>query len=125
MQPGRSRLGPHFFDEFPAFLDVGVDPLPVLVIVGESRVHVRQRDRRIRRHDFIGAHAHPFVPDGYVLDRDAVAVDAGPAAARTGGAHDSHAVPWRAARRLAGLSLTLGGCRFHGGHCITGCFCLS
>src|SRR5436305_922124 len=39
-----------------AFEDVGVDLLAVLIIVGQGRVDVREREARIGRDDFIRAH---------------------------------------------------------------------
>ncbi len=109
----RSVKPQDFLDEFRSFFDVGVNPLTVLVVIGEGRMHIRQRDRRAGRDDFVWAHSHPLMPDRYILDGDAMAINAGPAAAHAWGAHNPHAVLRRTARRFGSLGLALDGCRFH------------
>ena len=67
----------------------------------------------------------PFVPDGDVLERDAVAIDTRPAAARVGVHTISRTLQRRAGRGLAAASLAFDGGSFNGGHEVTGRFGLS
>ena len=53
---------------------------------------VGERDGGVFRDDFVGAHAHPLVPDRDVLDLDAMAVNPGPPAADTRSAHNADTV---------------------------------
>src|SRR3954462_7188700 len=92
LQAGRPCLGLQFLDESLPLFDGSVDLLAIFVVVGEGCMNVRQGDGRVMRHDFVGAHAHPLVPDGHVLDGDAVPVDAWLASARAGCADDSYPV---------------------------------
>src|SRR5208337_4869796 len=91
----RRGLRLQILDETLPFLDVGVDFLLVIVVIGESRMHLGESDRRVAGHDFIGTHSHPFVAYCYVLDLDAVSLKPGLATADAGSADDM--------RRLKGL----------------------
>jgi hypothetical protein len=53
-------------------LDVGIDLGPMAVVVGQRRMHRRQRQAGIRRHDFLRRHPHPLVPNSHMLDLDPV-----------------------------------------------------
>src|SRR5271157_1922136 len=103
----RRGLRLQILDETLPFLDVGVDFLLVIVVIGESRMHLGESDRRVAGHDFIGTHAHPFVAYCYVLDLDAVSLNPGLATADAGSADDM--------RRLKGLC-SWNGCGFHEFH---------
>ena len=59
------------------------------------------------------------MPNFNVFDGNSVAVDAGPAAARTRRAHNPHTIQRRAARRLIALHLALDRCWFPNLHDIT------
>ena len=65
-------------------LDGGLNLVPVVVVVGEGRVHLGERNRRVGGGNLGRRHAHLLVPDGDVPDLDAVAEDMGLPAAVTG-----------------------------------------
>src|SRR5262249_26573417 len=73
----RRGLGLHLLDEPPLFLDRCLDLVPVVVVVGQGRMDLGERDRRVVGDNLGGGHAHPLVPDGDVPDLDAMAEDMG------------------------------------------------
>src|SRR5262249_47413302 len=58
--------------------------IAVVMIVGERRMHLGQRDRGVLLDDLRRAHAHSLMPDRDMLDLDAVAEDVRLPAAITG-----------------------------------------
>src|SRR5262245_45370580 len=56
----------------------------MIVVVGQRGMHLGQSDARVTRYDLVWAQAHALIPDGDVLDLDAMPEDVGLAAAIAG-----------------------------------------
>src|SRR5947209_10323700 len=69
---------------FAAFLDVPLDLVAVVPIVGEGGVNVGQRQTGVLGNDLVGTEPHPLVPDDDVLHLDSVSLDPRFPAADTG-----------------------------------------
>lgn len=69
--------------------EVGVDLVLVVEVVGEGGVDLGEGEGGVLGDDLVGGEAEALVADGDVLDLDAVAVDAGLAAAGAGGPDDA------------------------------------
>src|SRR5262249_1171886 len=108
----RRGSGPELLGKLLALPNVLIYLVPVVKVIGESSVDVREGDGRGLGDDLVRAHPHPLMPDGDISDRDAMPGDARLAAADPR-CHDN-AVSKASAIHRGGCLLALSlACRFH------------
>src|SRR4029079_1091488 len=68
----RRGSSPELLGKLLAVLNLPVYLVPVVEVVGQGRVNVREGDGRVLGDDFVRAHPHSLGPDGDIRDRDAM-----------------------------------------------------